>query len=536
MSFKSGYRDHFAREHLPAEGDQPVFDLTRYSYPERLNAAVELTDAMVDRGFGARTALIGPDQTLTYDDLARWTSRIAQALLEDFGLVPGNRVLIRGPNSPALVAMWLGVTKAGGVAVNTMAMLRKAELDYVVEKAAIGLALCDSRSLDELEACDAVPESLRIVTYDGSGKGQAEMDRVALAKDASLPPADTHRDDVALIAFTSGSTGVPKATMHFHRDLLIVADGYGKEVLGIQPEDVVIGSPPLAFTFGLGALAIFPLRVGAASVLYAKAGPDELRDLIPKHRATLLFTAPLAYRALLASGDASPFATLRCAVSAGDTLPATTFEAWTTATGVPILDGIGSTEMLHIFISNRASDCRAGKTGRPVPGYDARIFDDDMNECPRGEIGRLAVRGPTGCRYLDDPRQSEYVRDGWNLTGDCFLQEADGTFCFVARADDLILSAGYNIAGPEVENALLSHAEVMECAVVAALDPDRGFIVEAHIVLHDASRAGEDLQKGLQDHVKQMIAPYKYPRRIRFIEALPKTTTGKIQRFRLRDA
>jgi 2-aminobenzoate-CoA ligase len=435
------------------------------------------------------------------------------------------------------VACWLAATKAGAVVVNTMPMLRAGELGQIVDKAEISLALCDTRLMEELVACSKTSAFCKtVIGFDGTANHDAELDRVALNKSVKFTAAKTGRDDVALLGFTSGTTGSPKATMHFHRDLLIIADCYAREVLGVTPDDVFVGSPPLAFTFGLGGLAVFPLRFGAAAALLEQASPANLIEIIQSYKATICFTAPTAYRAMLAAMDAgADLSSLRAAVSAGETLPGPVYDAWMAKTGKPMLDGIGATEMLHIFISNRFGDSRPGCTGKPVGGYEARIVDDDMNEAPRGTVGRLAVRGPTGCRYLADERQTKYVRDGWNLTGDSFTQDAEGYFHFAARSDDMIISAGYNIAGPEVEAALLSHAAVKECAVVGRADEARGQIVEAHVVL-EAGAIGDALMiKLLQDHVKATIAPYKYPRAVIFTETLPKTQTGKIQRFRLKD-
>lgn len=532
----SGHVDTFARDRLPSADQWPDLLLDGFEYPERLNAAVELTDRQVERGFGDRTALIGNGRRRTYKELSDWTNRLARALIETYGVKPGDRVLIRSANNPAMVACWLAATKAGAVVVNTMPMLRAGELGQIVDKAEIGLALCDTRLMDELVACAKESRFLtKVIGFDGTANHDAELDRVALDKPVTAPEVETGRDDVALLGFTSGTTGSPKATMHFHRDLLIIADGYAKEVLQVTPEDIFVGSPPLAFTFGLGGLAIFPLRFGAAAILLETASPANMMEIIETYRATVVFTAPTAYRAMLAGMEAgADLSSLRIAVSAGETLPAPVFEAWTARTGKPILDGIGATELLHIFISNRLDDAGPGRTGRVVEGYEARVVDEAMREVPRGEVGRLAVRGPTGCRYLSDERQKAYVRDGWNLTGDSFVQDEDGYFHFVARSDDMIVSGGYNIAGPEVEAALLSHPDVAECAVVAAPDEERGHIVEAHVVLTEGVEAGEETRRRLQDHVKATIAPYKYPRAVRFIEALPKTQTGKIQRFRLR--
>jgi 2-aminobenzoate-CoA ligase len=435
-----------------------------------------------------------------------------------------------------MVACWLAATKAGAVVVNTMPMLRAGELSRIVDKAEVSLALCDTRLMDELVACAKDSAFLTtVVGFDGTANHDAELDRVALGKPVRFQAVDTGRDDVALLGFTSGTTGEPKATMHFHRDLLIIADGYAREVLGVTPEDVFVGSPPLAFTFGLGGLAIFPLRFGAAATLLENASPPNMIDIIQRYRATISFTAPTAYRAMLQAMDhGADLSSLRIAVSAGETLSAPVFEEWTRKTGKPILDGIGSTEMLHIFITNRITDMAPGTTGRPVTGYQAKVVDDAMNEVPRGTVGHLAVRGPTGCRYLADKRQRVYVRDGWNLTGDSFTQDAAGAFHFAARSDDMIVSAGYNIAGPEVEAALLSSPDVKECAVIGVTDTDRGQIVEAHIVLAEDVPPDDVTRLRLQNYVKAVIAPYKYPRSIKFLDELPKTQTGKIQRFRLK--
>jgi 2-aminobenzoate-CoA ligase len=536
----SGHVDDFARRNLPPPEQWPELLLERpeFQYPEYLNAAVELTDRNVEKGFGDRVALIGNGRQRTYKELTDWSNRLAHALVENYGVKPGHRVLIRSGNNPALVAAWLAATKAGAVVVNTMPMLRAGELTKIVDKAEIALALTDSRIADELVACAKTSKFLKqVVNFDGTSNHDAELDRVALSKPVRFDAVRTGRDDVALLGFTSGTTGEPKATMHFHRDLLIMADGYAREVLGVTEDDVFVGSPPLAFTFGLGGLAIFPLRFGATATLLENASPSEMVDIIQTYKATICFTAPTAYRAMMAAMDkGADLSSLRLAVSAGETLPAPVFENWTAKTGKPILDGIGSTELLHIFITNRVGDAIAGSTGRPVSGYEAKVVDDDMNELPAGVPGKLAVRGPTGCRYLADIRQANYVKNGWNITGDAFVRDANGRLCFVARADDMIISAGYNIAGPEVEAALLTHPDVAECAVVGTPDEERGQIVAAFVVLKAGARR-DDLQvKLLQDHVKARIAPYKYPRAVTFIDALPKTQTGKIQRFRLREA
>ncbi len=534
----TAHEDTFTRDRLPPITDWPDLLLERFSYPEHLNAAVELTDRMVEKGFGDHTALIGNGRLRTYKELADWTNRIAHVLVEDYGVRPGNRVLIRSANNPAMVACWLGATKAGAVVVNTMPMLRAGELSQIVDKAEVSHALCDTRLMEEMVACAKGSAFLKtVVGFDGTANHDAELDRIALSKSVRFQAVETGRDDVALLGFTSGTTGEPKATMHFHRDLMIIADGYAKEVLKVTPEDVFVGSPPLAFTFGLGGLAVFPLRFGASAALLEHATPPNLIEIIQTHKATVCFTAPTAYRVMLkAMAEGADLSSLRAAVSAGETLPAPVYDEWQAKTGKPMLDGIGATEMLHIFITNRFDDHRPACTGRPVTGYEAKIVDDAGREVPAGEVGRLAVRGPTGCRYMADERQKTYVQNGWNITGDAFWQDEGGYFHFAARNDDMIVSAGYNIAGPEVEAALLSHPAVQECAVVGAADEERGQIVEAHVVLAAGNEKTERTIKSLQDHVKATIAPYKYPRKIVFTDALPKTQTGKIQRFRLKAA
>ncbi|MEM8837490.1 MAG: benzoate-CoA ligase family protein [Pseudomonadota bacterium] len=528
--------DTFARDNLPPKTQWPEFRLDAFDYPDHLNAAVELTDKMVEQGFGDHVALIGNGRRRTYKELTDWTNRLAAALKDNLGVKPGNRVLIRSANNPAMVACWLAATKAGAVVVNTMPLLRAKELSKIIDIAEVSLALCDTRLMDELVAAAKDSKFLqKVVGFDGTANHDAELDRLALEKPVAFDAVKTGRDDVALLGFTSGTTGTPKATMHFHRDLMIIADGYAREVLNVIPDDVFVGSPPLAFTFGLGGLAIFPLRFGAAATLLEQATPPNMIEIIENYKATVCFTAPTAYRAMLAAMDAgADLSSLRAAVSAGETLPAPVYEDWMKKTGKPMLDGIGSTELLHIFISNRFGDSHPACTGKPVTGYEAKIVDDAMNEVAPGTVGRLAVRGPTGCRYLADDRQQNYVQDGWNITGDSFSMDEEGYFHFAARNDDMIVSSGYNIAGPEVEAALLSHEAVAECAVIGVPDPERGAIVEAHVVLKNASAANETLTKSLQDHVKAEIAPFKYPRSIVFTDALPKTETGKIQRFRLR--
>ena len=530
--------DTFTRDNLPPFDQWPdlLLDRPEFQYPDRLNAAVELTDRMVERGFGDRIALIGNGRRRTYKELADWSNRVAHALVENYSIKPGNRVLIRSGNNPALVACWLAATKAGAVVINTMPLLRAGELTKIVDKAQVSLALTDTRIADELIACAKDSKFLKqVVGFDGTSNHDAELDRIALDKPVTFDAVPTGCDDVALLGFTSGTTGEPKATMHFHRDLLIIADGYAREVLKVTPEDVFVGSPPLAFTFGLGGLAIFPLRFGATATLLENASPANMIQIIETYKATICFTAPTAYRAMLAAMEqGADLSSLRTAVSAGETLPGPVFEDWRHKTGKSMLDGIGTTELLHIFISNRVDDAHPGVTGRPVTGYEARIVDAEMKTVKPGTVGRLAVRGPTGCRYLADARQKSYVDGGWNLTGDAYFQDEEGRFHFAARADDMIVSAGYNIAGPEVESALLSHADVGECAVIGVADVDRGQIVTAYVVLKAGVEGDAACVKRLQDHVKAVIAPYKYPRAVKFVDALPKTQTGKIQRFKLR--
>ena len=532
----SAHADEFTRRNLPPPALWPQFTSGIEAYPDRLNAAVELTDAMVEKGFGDRTALIGQGRARTYSELTLWSNQLANALQREYGVRPGERVMIRSANNPAMVACWLAVTKVGAVAVNTMPMLRAKELQQVIDKASVTLVLCDARLLDELRTCvDVSGQAVRVVAFDGTASQEEALDRAALAQPGVFNALATSQDDVALLGFTSGTTGQPKATMHFHRDLLAVCDSYAKEVLQVQSTDVFVGSPPLAFTFGLGGLTLFPLRYGACAVLLENASPPNLIDIIQRYKATICFTSPTAYRAMLAAMDAGiDLSSLRVAVSAGETLPAPTYNEWLAKTGKPMLDGIGSTEMLHIFISNRLDDSKPGCTGKPVTGYEAKILGKDGQDAPIGQPGALAVRGLTGCRYLDDPRQAKYVQNGWNITGDTFYQDDQGYFYFVARNDDMIISGGYNISGPEVEAALMSHEAVAECAVVASPDEARGSLVCAHVVLRNGWTDSDATTKVLQEHVKATIAPYKYPRRIVFTAALPKTATGKIQRFVLR--
>jgi 2-aminobenzoate-CoA ligase len=532
----SGHVDSFARDNLPPRAQWPdfLFTLPELNYPDRINCVVELLDRWVDAGGGGRPCLISPEQSLTYARLAQQVNRIANVLTRELSLVPGNRVLLRGPNSPMMVAAYLAVIKAGGVAVATMPLLRAKEIAYPIAKAKIKLALCDHRLCAEMEKARALAGDLKRIVYWG-GEGSESLEALmARPGYETFVACDTASDDVCLIAFTSGTTGEPKGTMHFHRDMLATCDSYGRHVLRAQASDRFIGSPPIAFTFGLGGLVLFPLRVGASTILLEKTTPDDLLAGIGQFAATVVFTAPTAYRAMLPKLADNDSSTLRKCVSAGEALPKATFEAWLAATGIKILDGIGATEMLHIFIGSPEPEIRPGATGKPVRGYEARVVDENGAELAPSTLGRLAVRGPTGCRYLADQRQQQYVRDGWNITGDTYLKDADGYFWYQARSDDMIVSAGYNIAGPEVEAALLEHPAVAECGVVGAAHEERGQIVKAYIVLAQGYCADAALTKTLQDHVKATIAPYKYPRVIEYVSALPRTQTGKLQRFELR--
>ena len=534
----TAHTDTFARDHLPPRALWPVLDLSGVPHlagRPRINAAHEFLDAMVAAGHADRPALIAPGVRWTYAELTERANRIAGVLRDELGMEPGNRVLLRGYNGPGMFAAWFGVLKAGGIVVATMPLLRARELSAIIDKARVRFALCDARLTEALDEAKAASPSLQRVLAFGSDDGDS-LDRLAAARPGHFDTVDTAADDVALIAFTSGTTGTPKGTMHFHRDLLASADTFGAHVLRPEPDDVFCGSPPLAFTYGLGGYVFFPMRVGAATLMLEQASPPQLLQGIQDHRATVVFTAPTAYRAMAGLAKDFDLASLRKCVSAGETLPAATFEAWEAATGLRIIDGIGSTEMLHIFISSAGGDIRAGSTGRVVPGYRARVVDDAGRDVPPGEVGRLVVQGPTGCRYLaDEERQRGYVQDGWNVTGDTYRMDPEGYFWYQARNDDMIISSGYNIAGPEVENCLLEHPAVLECAVVAAPDEERGNVVKAFVVLREGAQPGDELVRTLQEFAKSRIAPYKYPRRIEFVAALPRTQTGKLQRFRLRE-
>jgi 2-aminobenzoate-CoA ligase len=530
--FPSAYVDTYARDHLPPAEQWPelIFDLPELHYPPLLNCAHELLDRTIER-FGAdRPCLLSDDVCWTYGEVRDRAAQVARVLVDDLGLITGNRVLLRGPNNPWLVVCWLAVLKAGGIVVTTMPLLRSGELRTIAEMSQVRLALCDTRFVDDLVKAEIA--DLRIVEYGGDSSNDL-LARAAVAP-AEFDDVQTSGDDVCMLAFTSGTTGRPKATMHFHRDVLAIADTFSAHVLKPTQDDLFTGSPPLAFTFGLGGLVIFPLRAGASAFLLEKATPDLIAAAVEQHKVTVLFTAPTAYRAILALPQRPDLSPLRRCVSAGEPLPKATWEAFYAATGVKIIDGIGATELLHIFISACDDAIRPGSTGKPVPGFIARIVGTDGQPLPDGEIGRLAVKGPTGCRYLADERQLAYVRDGWNVTGDAYLRDEDGYYWFQARTDDMIISSGYNIAGPEVEDALLRHPDVREAGVVGVPDEERGMIVKAFVVLRDGVPRTEEVARGLQEFVKAEIAPYKYPRSVVFVDELPRTSTGKLQRFVLR--
>jgi len=537
MFENTAHTDQFARNNLPPAAQWPEFsfDLPELQYPRQLNCAVELLDRHVDNGNGDRTVFLTPNATWTYGELQAATNRIAHVLTEDLGMVPGNRVMLRSANNPLAIAVWFAVIKAGGIAVTTMQLLRAGEIGEILDKAEVGLAVCDEHLVEEMrKAVVGNRFCRRVLLFNGSGEGDgAELERLMADKPATFDAVQTSCDDVAMIAPTSGTTGKAKATMHFHRDVMAICDCFPRSIMQVQPDDIFVGSPPIAFTFGLGGEVLFPMRFGAASVLLEAAPPAVLLENIERFGVTTCFTAPTAYKRMLDDRQPGSLNSLHTCVSAGEHLPKPVSDAWYEATGIRIIDGIGSTEMLHIFISAAGDDIRPGSTGRAIPGYEAQIVDDDMKPLPPGEIGRLAVRGPTGCRYLADERQKVYVRDGWNLTGDAYWQDEDGYFWFHSRTDDMIISSGYNISGPEVEEALLDHPAVAETAVVGIPDEARGMLVKAAVVLNPGVEPSDATVAMLQDHVKQTIAPYKYPRVVEFMQALPRTETGKVQRFRL---
>ena len=527
--------DTFARDNLPPRSQWPElrFDLPELKYPERLNCAAVLLDDMVHAGYGERIAIRAPDGECTYAQLLAQANRIANVLVNDMGLVPGNRVLLRGPNNPMMAACWLAVFKAGGICVGTMPLLRAKELTEIVNKAQVSHALCDKRLEAELKLALPACPTLKSICY-WYDDAETSLDSLSQKSSSEFKNANTLSEDVALIAFTSGTTGKPKGTVHFHRDVIAMCDCFPRSCLKPTKDDIYIGTPPLAFTFGLGGLLCFPLRFGSSTALVEKLTPETLLESAQKFRANILFTAPTMYRALAGLWKNYDLRSLKKCVSAGEALPDATRQLFKKASGIEIIDGIGSTEMIHIFISHTPEAARRGATGRPIPGYQAAVLNEKLGLCKPGELGRLAVKGPTGCRYLADERQNGYVQNGWNLTGDAYVMDEEGWFIYQARTDDMIISAGYNIAGPEVEGALLTHDAVAECAVIGAPDEQRGMVVKAFVLLKPGHNPDEKMKTTLQEHVKKTIAPYKYPRTVEFVSSLPRTETGKLQRFKLR--
>ena len=530
-------QDRFVHDRLPPRSLWPqlVYDRPEFQFPAQLNVIEELLDKAQAKGFGAHPLLRSSRMVLSYADVRQQVDRICRVLVEDLGLAPGNRVLLRGGNSIGLALSWLAVVKAGMIAVATMPLLRASELGDIIDKAEPTVALCDAKLLEELElARKERPVLARVLAFNAENE-PGSMDARAARKDGGLAPCPTAADDIAMMAFTSGTTGKPKAAVHTHRDVLAACEAWPRHVLRASPDDIVVGSPPLAFTFGLGGLLLFPMWAGA-SVYFPDAPytPDSAVRMIREIGATICYTAPTFYRQMAPLAREYGVGRLRICVSAGEGLPDATRQLWKQATGIELLDGIGATEMFHIFISAAGSDVRPGAIGKVVPGYQAKVVDDDGNEVPRGTVGKLAVIGPTGCKYLDDPRQTSYVKNGWNYPGDAFIEDVEGYFFYQARADDMIITAGYNVGGPEVEDALLRHPAVAECGVIGKPDAARGMIVKAFCVLKPGHAGDAQMVKALQDHVKASIAPFKYPREIEFVAALPRTETGKLQRFKLR--
>jgi 2-aminobenzoate-CoA ligase len=528
--------DRFVQKRLPAPDLWPQL---RYDLPElQIPAEANLVDALMaqaeQRGWLDRPFLRSERITLSYHDADERLRRIAQVLTEDFGLVPGNRVLLRGGNSVGMALAWLGVVKAGLVAVASMPLLRAKELREIISKAEPTVALCDAALLEELQSAQE-GTGLRTIVPFNLMDAPGSLAVLSSAKDGRFGPCPCGADDIAMMAFTSGTTGSPKAAVHSHRDVLAACQAWPRHVLKATPDDIVIGSPPLAFTFGLGGMLLFPMSAGASVYYPSKPySPQSMLETIDAVGATITYTAPTFYRQMAVLARERPPKSLRISVSAGEALPQATRQLWLDATGIDMTDGIGATEMFHIFISSVPGQTRAGAIGQVVPGYQAKVVDDEGREVPRGTVGKLAVIGPTGCRYQADERQSKYVKNGWNHPGDAFTQDEDGYFFYQARADDMIISAGYNIGGPEVEDALLTHPAVAECGVIGVPDEERGMAVKAFVVLKSGQVGDAAMAKALQDHVKATIAPYKYPRQVQFLTALPRTETGKLQRFKLR--
>jgi len=545
----TAHTDTFVHDNLPPAHLLPefIFDLPELEFPDRLNCAVELLDRAIDKGFGSHMCIQSAHGSWTYQDLLDKANQMAHVLIEDLGLLPGNRVLLRSANTPEMVASWFAVVKAGGIAVATMPLLRSLELKQIIDKALISHAICDFSLKDDLlkakEECES--QSLRHVSFFNSHKSLSStkedagiihhhLDEAAILKPKNFESFASLSTDCCILAFTSGTTGVPKATIHSHRDVMAICACWPQSILKPQAKDVFIGSPPIAFTFGLGGLILFPMSVGASVALLEKASPKDLIAGVHQFKATILFTAPTSYRQLALEGLVDKTTTLRKCVSAGEALPSATRDLWKKTTGIEIIDGIGTTEMLHIFISANEEESIPGATGRVIKGYKACIVDENGAELPAGTVGHLAVKGPTGCRYLNDDRQMKYIKNGWNVTGDAYLMDEKGYFHYQSRTDDMIISSGYNIAGPEIEACLLTHQSVAECAVIGIPDEARGSVVKAFVVLKEKISPSDSQIKALQDHVKAQLAPYKYPRQIEFVQSLPKTETGKIQRFKLR--
>lgn len=530
------YADNFAHQHLPPQELQPDYILEHpdFQFPEHLNCVDKLLDSHIREGRGGAIAIRTFTETWTYQDLYDKSNQIAHVLVEDLGMVSGNRVLIRSANNPMFVATWFAILKAGGIVVATMPLLREKELTVMVDNAEISHAFCDIRLLDEMAQVKS-PFLKRVCTFEGSNETISQLETLMASKPKTFHNYHTLSTSIGLIGFTSGTTGKPKMTSHFHRDILLICEAFPKYSLQPKPEDIFTGSPPLGFTFGLGGLVLFPFYFGASTFLIEKPSPELLLRAISEYKVTICFTAPTAWRIITTLVKDYDIASLRKCVSAGETLPLKVWEDFYNATGLKIIDGIGSTEILHIFISSHEGNMRKGATGLPIRGYEAKIIDSQGNEMPANEPGRLAVRGITGCKYLNSPeKQMEYVEGNWNITGDIFKKDEDGYFWFVARGDDMIISSGYNISAIEVENVLLMHEDIAECAVVGLPNEERGMLVCAHIVLKDQAKAGDGMAKSIQEWFKNAAAPYKYPREIHFMDVLPKTETGKIQRFKLK--
>jgi benzoate-CoA ligase len=507
--------------------------------PDRFNATAYFVDRIVEEGHGARTAILCGDQAISYQEVLAEVNRAGNALLE-LGVEIENRVALLLLDCPEFAYAFFGAIKIGAVPVPINTLLKPQDYGYLLRDSRARALIVSAELLSSVESILPTLERMRHVVVVGEAARYASFAQLLQRQAADLEAADTCKDDVAFWLYTSGTTGMSRAAVHLQHDMVYCSRLYADSILNIGPEDRTFSIAKLYFAYGLGNALYCPFAVGASTVFFpGRPMPEAVFTTVKRYRPTLFFGVPTAYAAMLHAaeqGAEADFSSVRLCVSAGEPLPAGLYRRWLDRFGVEILDGIGSTEVLHIFLSNRPGSVRPGSSGLPVPGYEAQIVDDDGATVGPGEIGNLMVRGDSTCAYYWNKHDASrrQIAGEWIRTGDKYHTDEDGYFWYDGRSDDMLKAGGIWVSPTEVEGVIVEHPAVLECAVVGAEDEERLVKPKAYVVLKDGAQAADGLVLEIQELVKGRLAPYKYPRWIEFVDDLPKTATGKIQRYKLR--